>query len=232
MDPKKAPHSDSEAITSSDGNIHGAITRREFLDATGKYTVGGLAAAGIVQSLHPTSILAGPEPQNDPRANSPSGQTVSLTARISRFVAGTRFDAIPPKAVEMAKTAILDCLGVAVAGGMEESAQIGGRLVREEGAKEETTVYGQRFKSSALQAAFVGSPPRMSVPMPISSTMRFLVIVLQSGGDADARYQDGAEGAPPFAEQQGPCREIPGAQGLASSAGVRIRCQKTGRNET
>src|SRR5262249_37245619 len=42
-----------------------------------------------------------------------------------------------------------------VAGAREESALISARLVREEGAKEETTVYGQRFKSSAAQAAFV-----------------------------------------------------------------------------
>jgi hypothetical protein len=31
----------------------------------------------------------------------------------------------------------------------------------------------------ALQAALVGSAPRMSVPMPISNTIRFFVIVLR-----------------------------------------------------
>jgi hypothetical protein len=38
----------------------------------------------------------------------------------------------------------------------------------------------QSASRRALQAAFVGSAPRMSVPMPISSTIRFFVIALQS----------------------------------------------------
>jgi 2-methylcitrate dehydratase PrpD len=78
-----------------------------------------------------------------------------LVTKLARFVVNTRYDNIPPKALETAKIAIMDCLGVAVAGGTEESAQISGRLAREERAKEETTIYGQRFKSSVLQGALV-----------------------------------------------------------------------------
>jgi hypothetical protein len=36
------------------------------------------------------------------------------------------------------------------------------------------------------------------VPMPISSTMRFFVIVLPSAGHSDAGYQGGPDGTPPF----------------------------------
>src|SRR5262249_50784339 len=57
--------------------------------------------------------------------------------------------------LETAKTAITDCLGVAVAGAKEESAQIIGRMIRAGEAKPEATIYGQRFKSTALQAALV-----------------------------------------------------------------------------
>jgi 2-methylcitrate dehydratase PrpD len=121
------------------------MNRREFLDATGKYTVGGLTAA----------TFGGQTPQSDAQIRIPAEQAAMLTSKITRFAANIRYDSIPPKAVEGAKVAILDCLGVALAGGREESAQIAGKLIREEGAKEETTVYGQRFKSSALQAAFV-----------------------------------------------------------------------------
>src|SRR5437773_237346 len=71
------------------------------------------------------------------------------------IVVNANYASLRPKAVETAKFAILDCLGVAVAGGREESAQIAGKLAREERAKEETTIYGQHFKSSAQQAAFV-----------------------------------------------------------------------------
>src|SRR5262245_22063963 len=82
-------------------------------------------------------------------------ETIPLTRKLARFVVSTKYDAIPPKAQATAKTAIMDCLGVAVAGSREESAVIAGRLVREERAKEETTIYGQRFRSSSTQAAFV-----------------------------------------------------------------------------
>jgi len=125
---------------------HDSINRREFLDVAGKYAVRGLAAAGIAESLQQNSALA---------RQAPTEQTASLVSNISRFVVNTRYDAIPLKALETAKTAILDSLGVAVAGGTEESAQITGKLVREERAKEETTIYGQHFKSSASEAAFV-----------------------------------------------------------------------------
>ena len=47
-----------------------------------------------------------------------------------------------------------DCLGVALAGSKEEDAKICAEIARQEGAKEEATVIGQGFRSSALQAAF------------------------------------------------------------------------------
>src|SRR5215475_7684168 len=72
-----------------------------------------------------------------------------------KFTAGVRYDTIPSKALETVKTAILDCFGVVVAGSREESAQITGKMVREEAAREEVSVYGMRFKSSVVQASFV-----------------------------------------------------------------------------
>ena len=50
------------------------------------------------------------------------------TPRLAGFVVNANYGSLPPKAVETAKFAILDCLGVAVAGGREESAQIAGKL--------------------------------------------------------------------------------------------------------
>src|SRR5262245_3429137 len=76
------------------------INRRGFLDAAGKYTLGGLTALGIAATPR--------------RYYAQSG--LPLVTKLSRFVANTRYDSIPPKALEMAKTAIMDCLGVAVAG--------------------------------------------------------------------------------------------------------------------
>jgi 2-methylcitrate dehydratase PrpD len=78
---------------------------------------------------------------------------MDVTAKIARFVAETQYDRIPPQAVETAKVAVRDCLGVALAGSKEEDAQICAQIARQEHAKEETTVIGQRFKTSALNAA-------------------------------------------------------------------------------
>src|SRR5262245_41021016 len=122
-----------------------AISRRDF-------TVGGLTASAM---LGLGSTLAGQAFQNGAQSKTPTGQPESVMPKLSRFIANTRYDAIPSGALDNAKIAIMDSLGVAIAGAREESAEISGRLVREERAKEEAIVYGQRFKSSAMQAAFV-----------------------------------------------------------------------------
>jgi 2-methylcitrate dehydratase PrpD len=79
---------------------------------------------------------------------------MNLTARIAEFAANLKYDRIPQAAVAEAKKAARDCIGVALAGSREEDAKICAALARQEGAKEESTVYGQRFKSSAINAAF------------------------------------------------------------------------------
>ena len=112
------------------------LNRREFFIAT---TAMGML--GSPASLHASEQV---------RSEAPS-----FTPALAGFTTSVRYDSIPPKAIENARTAILDSLGVAVAGATEESAVITGRMVREEGGKEEATIYGQRFKSSVSQAAFV-----------------------------------------------------------------------------
>jgi 2-methylcitrate dehydratase PrpD len=48
--------------------------------------------------------------------------------KVARFVAQTNIEKIPNDVLAAAKTAILDCLGVALAGSHEESARCGIRL--------------------------------------------------------------------------------------------------------
>jgi 2-methylcitrate dehydratase PrpD len=79
---------------------------------------------------------------------------MDVTAKIARFVVDTKYETIPSKAIETAKIAVRDCLGVALAGSKEEDAKICAEIARQEDAKEEASVIGQGFKSSALQAAF------------------------------------------------------------------------------
>ena len=79
---------------------------------------------------------------------------MDVTAKLAKFVTDLDYTDIPPKALLTAKVAVRDCLGVALAGSQEEDAKICGEIARQENATEESTVIGQRFKTSALQAAF------------------------------------------------------------------------------
>ena len=45
---------------------------------------------------------------------------MNATSKIARFVVKTEFKKIPSEAVKIAKTAVLDCLGVALAGSKEK----------------------------------------------------------------------------------------------------------------
>ena len=78
---------------------------------------------------------------------------MDVTAKIAQFVVNAKYENVPPKAVETAKIAVRDCLGVALAGSREEDAKICAEIARHENAKEETSVIGQGFKTSALNAA-------------------------------------------------------------------------------
>jgi 2-methylcitrate dehydratase PrpD len=76
------------------------------------------------------------------------------TERIARFVDETTLDAVPPAAVDTAKAAFMDCLGVALAGSQDDAGSLAARAAREEGAREEAGVLGHGFRTSAQQAAF------------------------------------------------------------------------------
>src|SRR5262245_8145761 len=78
---------------------------------------------------------------------------MDITAKIAAFTTGLKYESIPPKALETAKIAVRDCLGVALAGSREEDAKICAEVARQENAKAETSVIGQGFKTSALNAA-------------------------------------------------------------------------------
>lgn len=78
---------------------------------------------------------------------------MDVTAKLAKFVSSLSYESIPPKAMETVKIAVRDCLGVALAGSREEDAKICAEIARQENAKEETSVIGQRFKTSPLNAA-------------------------------------------------------------------------------
>jgi len=96
---------------------------------------------------------------------------MDITKKIAEFVAGARVEAMPPKALDNAKAAALDCLGVALAGSRDECARIGAEIARQERAGEETAVWGQGFQSSALAAAFANGVAAHALDFDHSFTM-------------------------------------------------------------
>ncbi len=67
MDRKKASDFHPEVLKLFDGYVHGAITRREFLDRAGKFAVGGVTAVGLLESLSPNFAWAQQIQKDDKR---------------------------------------------------------------------------------------------------------------------------------------------------------------------
>ena len=67
MDRKKASDFDQELLNLFDQYVHGALDRRGFLDRAGKFAVGGLTAAMLLEQLNPRFAEAQQVPRDDKR---------------------------------------------------------------------------------------------------------------------------------------------------------------------
>ena len=67
MERKQASDFHPVVLELFDGYIHGAITRRDFLDRAGKYAVGGASAAVMLESLTPNYALGQQVAKDDKR---------------------------------------------------------------------------------------------------------------------------------------------------------------------
>jgi carboxymethylenebutenolidase len=67
MERRRATEYPQELLNLFDHYVHGEIGRRQFLDGAAKYTVGGLTAVGIWESLRPNYALAQQVPKDDKR---------------------------------------------------------------------------------------------------------------------------------------------------------------------
>jgi carboxymethylenebutenolidase len=64
---KRASEFPQEVLTLFDGYVHGGLSRRDFLERTGKYVVGGLTALAMLESLSPNFAWAQEVAKTDPR---------------------------------------------------------------------------------------------------------------------------------------------------------------------
>lgn len=67
MDRKKASDFDQELLNLFDQYVHGSIDRRGFLDGAGRFAVGGMTAAMVLEALTPKFAEAQQVPKDDKR---------------------------------------------------------------------------------------------------------------------------------------------------------------------
>jgi len=77
------------------------------------------------------------------------------TAHVIDYIVGSRYEDIPPKAIAVAKGAMLDCVGVALAGARQPGGMIPAQWARATAGAGQATVWGHDFRTSAHDAALV-----------------------------------------------------------------------------
>ena len=75
------------------------------------------------------------------------------TSTVAEFVAKSRWEDCPAEAVDAARRAILDCLGVMLAGSVEPAARIVAEIARSEGGAPLATVVGTSLRTGAVWAS-------------------------------------------------------------------------------
>jgi 2-methylcitrate dehydratase PrpD len=115
------------------------VDRRLFLGA-GAATLIGAAGAARAQAQAPQAVGTG-------------AAALKPTARVVDFVAGFDLKAVPALAIERARLAFIDTVGVMLAGSRSEPAAIVLELVRAEGAAPAASIVGQSLRSSPQLAA-------------------------------------------------------------------------------
>lgn len=78
---------------------------------------------------------------------------MGATETLAKFIAGLKYEDLPPEVVEAAKIAIIDGVGAMVAGTLQPLASIMSDYVSELGGTPQCTVAGRGFKTNAPSAA-------------------------------------------------------------------------------
>ena len=80
---------------------------------------------------------------------------MGATEAVARFLVRTSYDQLPPEAVEAARRAVLDTLGVALAGSGQEAGRLVEALAAEGGGAGQAAVWGRPLRLPAPEAALV-----------------------------------------------------------------------------
>jgi len=77
-----------------------------------------------------------------------------LTRQLAEFVIHTPDSSVPAEVLDGARDALVDTLGCALAGSLDEGSEITQRWVRDTGARAQSTVVGTQLSTSPAEAAF------------------------------------------------------------------------------
>ncbi|MEM3484389.1 MAG: MmgE/PrpD family protein [Candidatus Bathyarchaeia archaeon] len=107
----------------------------------------------------------------------------SINSQICKFIAEMKFQDLPQESTETIKRAILDCLGVAIAGSSEICSKILEEYVAAEKASPDCSIIGGGFKTSDSLAAWVNGTKAHAldyddVCLPVHPTAAILPAVL------------------------------------------------------
>jgi MmgE/PrpD N-terminal domain len=83
----------------------------------------------------------------------------SVIEQLAAYAAAESFEGLPADAVGAARLAILDTLGVALAGSAEDTAVRARALIAHRGSAEEATILGTPLRECLEDAAFVPENP-------------------------------------------------------------------------
>jgi 2-methylcitrate dehydratase PrpD len=78
---------------------------------------------------------------------------MKVTQQLAEFVVNTDLSGIPPEAREIGKRAVLDLLGVALAGSRDPMSRIITDYIKDSGSRPRASVWGKKFKTSTAFAA-------------------------------------------------------------------------------
>jgi 2-methylcitrate dehydratase PrpD len=103
--------------------------------------------------------------------------------RVIKLITETSYQHLPRQAIYTAKSSILDCLGVSLAGCNQKSSKIINDYVRDEQSKPEAGVIGGGFKTSAALAAWANGTKAHAldyddVSLPVHPTVAILPAIL------------------------------------------------------
>ncbi len=116
------------------------VDRRLFLAASASTLLG--ASTGAMAQQSPA-----------PKAGEAAAESAKPTALVAEFIAGFDLKQAPPRAIEQARSAFIDTIGVMLAGSRSEPAEMVCEMARAEGAKPAASVVGQSLRTSPQLAA-------------------------------------------------------------------------------